>query len=139
MQEFQIATKNRRLSAFFIDDIVISLFLIVIFFDQLANIKEPIELSIFLQKNFFSFVLLRVLYHTFFIWQNGMTLGKMFLKIRVVEIESATTPSLSVAFIRAMLRVVSETIFYIGYLMAYFNPLAQTLHDKIAKTVVVDV
>ena len=139
MQEFQIATKNRRLSAFFIDDIVISIFLIVIFFDQLANIKEPMELSIFLQKNFFSFVLLRVLYHTFFIWQNGMTLGKMLLKIRVVEIESATTPSLSVAFIRAMLRVVSETIFYIGYLMAYFNPLAQTLHDKIAKTVVVDV
>ena len=139
MQEFQIATKNRRLSAFFIDDIVISLFLIVIFFDQLANIKEPIALSLFLQKNFFSFVLLRVLYHTFFVWQNGMTLGKMFLKIRVVEIESATTPSLSVAFIRAMLRVVSETIFYIGYLMAYFSPLAQTLHDKIAKTVVVDV
>ena len=68
-----------------------------------------------------------------------MTVGKMLLKIRVVEIESATTPSLSVAFIRAMLRVVSETIFYIGYLMAYFNPLAQTLHDKIAKTVVVDV
>jgi len=139
MQEFQIATKGKRLSAFFIDDIVISLFLIVIFFDQLTNIKEPIELSIFLQKNFFSFVLLRVLYHTFFIWQNGMTLGKMFLKIRVVEIETANTPSFSIAFIRAMLRVVSETIFYIGYLMAYFNPLAQTLNDKIAKTVVVDV
>ena len=137
--DYQIATTGKRLSAFFIDDIVVSIFLLVIFYNQLSSFKDPATLILFLESNFLTFLFLRVIYHTFFVWQNGMTVGKMMMKIKVVEMDTGYTPSFGVAFLRAGFRVVSETVFYLGYIMAYFNPMVQTLHDKLAKTVVVDV
>ncbi|HIP41873.1 MAG TPA: RDD family protein [Campylobacterales bacterium] len=136
---YQIATTRKRLSAFFIDDIVVSVFLLVIFYNELSAFKDPTNLILFLESNFLTFVFLRVIYHTFFVWQNGMTIGKMMMKIRVIEMDTGYTPTFGVAFLRAGFRVVSESIFYLGYIMAYFNPMVQTLHDKLSKTVVVDV
>jgi len=136
--ELHIASTKKRLGAFVIDDIVISVFLLIIFFDQLISITDPMALSIFLEKNFMLFLLLKVLYQSFFVWQGGMTPGKMVMKIRVVELDTGYTPRFSKALLRALVRVLSESIFYLGYLMAYFNPLVQTLHDKLSQTVVVD-
>jgi len=136
--EYPIAPRSKRMAAFVIDDIVVSIFLVIIFYDQLSALKDPMALSLFLQNNLMLFMLLKLLYQTFFVWYNGMTPGKMLVKIRVIEMEGGYIPSLGTAFLRALLRMVSETLFYVGYLMAYFNPLVQTLHDKLAKTVVVD-
>ncbi len=137
-QEYQIASRRKRMGAFVIDDIVISFFLVIIFYNQLVALKDPMALSLFLQDNLIVFMLLKTLYQTFFVWYNGMTLGKMFMKIRVVEIDGGYLPSLGTAFLRAFLRIVSESFFYLGYMLAYFNPLMQTLHDKLSKTVVVN-
>ncbi len=126
------------MAAFVIDDIVVSIFLLIIFYDQLMGLKDPIALSLFLQNNLIVFMLLKVLYQTFFVWYNGMTPGKMLVKIRVVEMDGGYIPSFGTALLRALVRVVSESFFYLGYLLAYFNPLMQTLHDKLAKTVVVN-
>ncbi len=138
IEEYQIANTRRRMGAFVIDDIMISIFLMIIFYDQLVSLKDPMALSLFLQDNLLAFMLLKTLYQTFFVWNNGMTPGKMIMKIRVVEIDGGYIPSLGTAFLRASLRIVSESLFYLGYIMAYFNPLVQTLHDKFAKTVVVN-
>jgi len=113
--------------------------LIVIFFNQLSAIKDPMEYAPFLQENLFAFMLLRIIYQTFFVWQTGMTPGKSIVKIRVVDIDTALPPTLIMSLLRAGFRIVSESIFYIGYIMAYLNPMVQTLHDKMARTVVVDV
>jgi len=137
-QEYQIASRGKRMAAFVIDDIVVSIFLLIIFYDQLMGLKDPIALSLFLQNNLIVFMLLKVLYQTFFVWYNGMTPGKMLVKIRVVEMDGGYIPSFGTALLRALVRVVSESFFYLGYLLAYFNPLMQTLHDKLAKTVVVN-
>ena len=137
--EYQVATTRKRAIAFFIDDIIVSIFLIIIFFNQLSAIKDPTQLALFLEDNLLAFMLLRLIYQTFFVWQNGMTPGKMIVKIKVVDIDTAIPPSFLMALLRSGFRVVSESIFYIGYFMAYFNPLVQTLHDKMARTIVVDV
>ena len=139
VDEYQIATTRKRVIAFFIDDIVVSLFLIVIFFNQLSAIKDPSGYAPFLQENILAFMLLRIIYQTFFVWQTGMTLGKIVTQIRVVDIDTIKPPSFTMALLRSGFRIVSESIFYIGYIMAYFNPLVQTLHDKMARTIVVDV
>jgi uncharacterized RDD family membrane protein YckC len=139
VDEYQIATTRKRAIAFFIDDIIVSIFLIVIFFNQLSAIKDPTQLALFLQDNLLAFMLLRLVYQTFFVWQNGMTPGKMFLKIKVVDIDTSIPPSFVMALLRSGFRIMSESLFYIGYLMAYFNPLVQTLHDKMARTIVVNV
>jgi len=143
---YQVSSIGKRTMAYFIDDMVVSLLLFIIFYDQLLSIYSQLQSSMdfmpivnFLEENTIVFILLRIVYQAFFVWQNGMTLGKMIVKIKVVEIGSGEKPSLQVALLRATLRIVSDSIFYLGYILAYFNPLAQTLHDKLAKTIVVDV
>jgi len=59
--------------------------------------------------------------------------------IKILEVETLQKPSLKTATFRALFRLLSDTIFYIGYIIAYFSPISQTLHDKLAKTIVVDV
>ncbi len=137
---YHVVSIGKRLSAFMIDDIVVTLLLFIIFFEQIMRIdmQEPMQLISFLETNGVYFILLRFLYHTYFTWQSGQTVGKRLLKIRVVEMNSGQIPSFQVAVLRSGFRVVSESIFYLGYLVAYFTPLVQTLHDKLSNTVVVD-
>ena len=147
IDKYKISSIGRRATAYFIDDIIVSLFLFIIFYDQLLNIYLSLQqnsidltpMATFLEKNTIVFLLLRVIYQTFFIWQSGMTPGKRLMKIKVIELETTNIPSFQVAFLRATLRIISDSIFYLGYIFAYFNPLVQTLHDKLAKTIVVDV
>ena len=138
--EYQIVPIGKRMGAFMIDDIIVTLLLFFIFYNQLISIdmQNPQQLIAFLQTNGIYFILLRFFYHLYFTWQSGQTLGKRVLKIRIVEIESGAVPSFQVALMRSGLRVISESVFYIGYFVAYFTPLVQTLHDKLSNTVVVD-
>jgi len=145
IDNYKIASISKRAMAYFIDDLIVSIFLFIIFYEQLMSIYQQIEnstdvmpLVLFLQENTLIFIFLRVIYQTFFVWQNGMTPGKMIVKIKVVEMDTGETPSFLVALLRASIRIISESVFYLGYIMAFFNPLVQTLHDKLAKTVVVD-
>jgi len=149
---YPIASTQKRVSAFVIDDIVIALFLLIIFYNQLLEIASHLpsvitaesvevfksEMNQFSVSNLIFIIMLKVMYHTFFVWQNGMTLGKYFMKIKVVEVETQQTPTLIKAFLRATLRIVSEVFFYLGFLLAFFLPLKQTLHDKLSGCVVVD-
>ncbi len=138
--EYHISPMGKRMGAFMIDDIVVTILLFIIFYNQLIaiNPQEPLQLISFLETNGIYFILLRFLYHLYFTWQSGQTLGKRVLNIRIVEVESGGIPSFQVATLRSGFRVVSESIFYLGYILAYFTPMVQTLHDKISNTVVVD-
>jgi len=148
-----IASTQKRIMAFVIDDMVIASLLLVIFYNQLVEIASHLpavitpesievfknEMNTFSVNNLLLIIALKVLYHTFFIWQNGMTLGKYFMKIKVIELSTEQTPIFIKSFIRALLRIVSEVMFYLGFILAFFLPLNQTLHDKLSDCVVVDV
>ena len=151
--DFPIASIQKRLTAFVIDDIVVVGLILAIFYTQLMEIASHLpetftaesialfknEMNQFSVNNLLGIVALKIVYHTFFIWQNGMTLGKYFVKIKVIDIGSKETPTLPKAFLRASIRIVSEAFFYLGFIFAFFSPLKQTLHDKISRCVVVDV
>jgi len=143
-----IASMNKRIAAFVIDDLIISLFLMIIFYDQISvlfsNMTEMDQTSleqmnIFLAENILIVFSIKVLYHTVLIWQNGMTIGKYIVKIKVIDLDSEHRPSFQQSFLRASIRLISEALFYIGFIMAFFTPLKQTLHDKLSNCVVVDV
>ena len=150
--QFSIASIQKRMSAFVIDDIVIALLLYVIFYDQLLMIGSHLptvitpesieafkqEINQFFIHNILLILSLKIVYHSLFVWQNGMTLGKYIVKIKVVELKRVETPSLPMAILRASLRIVSEAFFYLGFILAFFLPLKQTLHDKISGCVVID-
>jgi len=151
-----IASTQKRMFAFVIDDLVIAFLLLVIFYEQLMQVAshlsgtmtpESIEafqdaMQQFSVNNLLLIFSLKVLYHTVFIWQNGMTLGKYMMKIKVVSLDREEEVQENItfykAFLRALLRIGSEVLFYLGFLLAFFLPLKQTLHDKLSQCVVVD-
>ncbi len=138
-ERLKLASINKRAWAFFIDELIISILFYIIYagsFSKATSVEAIIELTNIL---FFQVILLKVIYHTFFVWMYGATLGKIFLKIQVVSVEDFEKPNLMNSFIRSAVRILSEFIFYLGFLWAFFDKAKQTWHDKAAKTVVIDV
>jgi len=141
MQEIklEISSSKKRAGAFVIDDIIMGIFIFIIFYEQLMQLTTPEAVAQFNNNSLMSIVALKVIYHTFLVWQNsGKTIGKHIMKIKVVEFENGYTPSFATSFMRAALRIVSEFIFYVGFLVAFMSPIFQTMHDRFSKTVVVD-
>ncbi len=111
----------------------------IVFSDITVVDESALEsVNAFVAQNLLVILSIKLIYHTFFVWQNGMTLGKYLMKVKVIDLETENTPSLQKAFLRASVRIPSEALFYLGFLMAFFLPLRQTLHDKLSNCVVVD-
>jgi uncharacterized RDD family membrane protein YckC len=78
------------------------------------------------------------------VWWRGQTLGKMLLKVRVVDVEGGR-PGFSRAGIRAAVPTAVQLVPYgvggilllVVYLWAVLDPNRQGLHDKAAGTLVV--
>ena len=148
--DLPIASMQKRITSFVIDDIVISLFFMIIFYDQimalLSNTTEVEQLTqvsmetmnTFIAENILIVLAIKVLYHTVLVWQNGMTIGKYVAKIQVISLNTGFRPSFQQAFLRASVRLLSESLFYIGFILAFFLPMRQTLHDKLSNCVVID-
>ena len=143
-----IASNGKRITAFVIDDLVINFFLMIIFSSQLTALMSGITevneeavmmINQFIMENLPIVLAVKVLYHTVLIWQSGMTLGKYIVRIKAVDMYSGQRLSFVQAFWRASVRLVSEMLFYIGFMFAFFSPLHQTLHDKLSNSVVINV
>lgn len=63
------------------------------------------------------------------------TLGKMAMGLYVADLDGSPI-SIKTAFIRAIGKIFSSVIAGIGFLVAFFTERKQSLHDLIAKTVV---
>ena len=144
-----VSNLQKRAMAFVIDDIIVSLFFFTIFYDQLLAVLNTVEhqqdpqivlqiMNTFVMEKVSILFALKILYHGVLVWQNGMTIGKYLMRIRVIDLSSAQTPTLKTAFLRALIRIPGEFFFYAGFIMAFFMPLKQALHDKISNCVVID-
>jgi len=145
-----IASMKKRMASFVIDDIVISVFFMIIFYDQimalLSSTTESMEtgtvsmevMNSFISENLVIVLGIKLLYHTVLIWQNGMTIGKYVVKIKVISLNTGFRPTFTQAFLRASVRLLSESVLYLGFILAFFLPLRQTLHDKLSNCVVID-
>jgi len=145
--EFAIPSNNKRVTAFVIDDIVVSLFFFIIFYQPLMNLFSGFEvfdesamlaISNFVSQQVFVIFLIKIIYHTVLVWQGGITIGKYFMNIKVVDIDTNEIPNFQKSLTRAVIRIPSEVLFYLGFLLAFFVPLRQTLHDRLSNCVVVD-
>ena len=121
----ELASNKKRAMAFFIDEMLLSFLLVVALWDSFATavtIEQMINIT-----------------NTFFVMQYGASIGKIVMKIRVIEISTMQIPSVISALNRAIFRVISELLFYLGFLWGMLNPERQTWHDKTAGTLVVNV
>jgi len=133
----EYASIGRRAISYTIDELLISFLFIAIFYNQILSITTQEDMVYFVAQKSWILLLLKVIYHTFFIAYNGATVGKYLTKI--VAIDEGTKKSLSwgMALLRAIIRVIGESLFYITFLFAFLNPKRQTLHDKLTNCVVV--
>ncbi len=76
--------------------------------------------------------------YTIFFWvkQNGQTLGKRAMAIRIIK-ENGQPPDISVAVIRYIGYMISSIVLFVGFIWVLFDSKKQGWHDKIAKTYVV--
>jgi uncharacterized RDD family membrane protein YckC len=138
-ENISLASIKKRTLAYTIDEILISILFMFIFFGKIPP-NATYEQTLNLMNSLFSYViLLKIIYQTFFIWYYGATPGKLLVKIRVISTVDLENPNIIYSLNRAIVRIISETFFYIGFLWAFSNPKRETWHDKVAKTLVVDV
>jgi len=69
---------------------------------------------------------------------NGQTIGKRALGIRVVRVDTGDDLGYGRAFLRQLARILSSLPLYLGYLWMLWDGEAQTWHDKIVSTQVVE-
>jgi uncharacterized RDD family membrane protein YckC len=70
---------------------------------------------------------------------SGQTLGKRAMNIRVIDFNTGGPLGFGRGLIRAVARIPSQFLCYLGYLWMLWDREKQTWHDKLASTVVVPV
>lgn len=137
----QLASMRSRAFAFVIDDLLVTAIIMIIFWESIVALSSDIEAMMFLMKTdlVMPLIALKVIYHTFFVWYYGATVGKIIAKIRVIDVNSWGKVSLFSSFLRSIGRIFSEMFFYAGFLIGFFNEGRKTFHDITGKTLVVNV
>jgi uncharacterized RDD family membrane protein YckC len=140
--DLQLASMRSRAFAFLIDDLIVTLLIMFVYWDNIVSLAvndNQEEMINFMQGAIVApLMALKVVYHTFFIWYSGQTIGKKIAKIRVIDANYWGRTNFLQALFRSFGRVVSEMFFYIGFLIGFFNDGRKTFHDFIGKTLVVN-
>jgi uncharacterized RDD family membrane protein YckC len=137
-ENLQLASISKRATAFFLDELLLSLLLIVSIWGSFSNAKDMTEMILLIQQFTLEYIVLKVLYQMFFVYKYGATLGKIAMKIKVVELVTLANPSIAYSLNRAVFRIISEMLFYMGFLWGMFDPFKRTWHDLTAKTIVIE-
>ena len=148
-----IAPMGRRVAAFALDLMLISILLTPIFF-TLAVVFLPdwfVQYVVASSLTPFSFPDLPlagrivsdliydvtvVSYFTGFYAAHGQTPAKALLRLRVVD-QSGRKPTAMKSVVRAVVLIFSMSLFFLPIAYAFFNPQRRALHDVVARTYVV--
>lgn len=137
-EEISLAPFSKRLFAFLIDEFIVGILILIIFYEQISNLLTPDDVTNLAPLFLVPQTVIRLFYHTFFIYYYGATLGKKALKIKCIN-QDKQNPDFWASLSRALVRFFSEAIFYLGFVWAFFDPLRRTWHDRVAKTLVINV
>jgi uncharacterized RDD family membrane protein YckC len=137
-ENMALASILKRAIAFILDELLLS-FLLILGLSDSFNEAKTIEDIINLTNSFImEYIAIKIIYQAFFVMQYGATVGKLVMKIRVIEIKTLQNPNVISSLNRAVIRIFSESLFYLGFLWGMFDSSRQTWHDKTARTLVID-
>ena len=139
-ENLQLASLRSRALAYLIDDLLMTILIMIVFWENISAVSDDSDAMMNLMKVELvtPLIILKVLYHTFFVWYYGATIGKIIVKIRVIDADEWGRVSIFSSFLRAVGRIFSEMFFYIGFLIGFFNKGRKTFHDITGKTLVVN-
>ena len=138
--DLQLASMRTRATAFVIDDLLVTAIVLIIFWDNIMAVSNDINAMMFFMKTdlVMPLIVLKLVYQAVFVWYYGATVGKIVMKIRVIDSNTWGRVSLFSAILRSVGRIFSEMFFYIGFLIGFFNDGKKTFHDLTGKTLVVN-
>jgi uncharacterized RDD family membrane protein YckC len=137
--EVKLATLDKRVFAYLIDEIILSLLVIFVISDSLSGNESAEEVILFVDSLLLQFLVVKFVYQALFVSLYGATAGKIVMGIKVIGADTIVNATLNQALIRASIRILSESLFFLGYIWGIFDPYKQTWHDKVARTIVIDV
>lgn len=136
-EELRLASIPKRAVAFIIDKILLALIVLAAMGDKFEG-KDFEGVIVALNQTLVFTTAVEITYQAIFTMLYGATIGKMLLKVKVVDIQLIDNPSFGAALLRASVKFLGEALFYIGFIWALFDPFKQAWHDKFAKTMVID-
>lgn len=137
-EQISLASIRQRAVAFGIDELLLSVIMIIILWDAMTQAKT-LEAMIDVTNSFLlEYMAIKIIYQTFFTMQYGASLGKIIMKIRVIELATLSNPRFFSAFNRSVFRVVSELLFYLGFVWAMLDPYHRSWHDRTGRTLVIN-
>ena len=85
-----LASMRSRAFAYIIDDLIVTTIVMIVFWENIIGLGDDMEAMMFLIKTdlVMPLIMLKILYHTFFVWYYGATIGKiinaifLFLKLQ---------------------------------------------------------
>jgi uncharacterized RDD family membrane protein YckC len=130
--ELDLASVGRRFGAEFVDGFVLMIPIIVIL---VATTVAPANR--FSNLGFILVSFAAVVYKALMLAARGQTLGKMAMKVKVVNADGSAL-SAGQAWGREIVRAVLGFLYIVDYIPAFFTQQKTTLHDMAAKTRVVN-
>ncbi|MCI5967909.1 RDD family protein [Helicobacter sp.] len=138
-EEIQIAALWKRVVAHIIDDLLVGMVIIGTHWESIAqNVENPEVLLSLLSSSWLILYAVRIVYHWLFVRYYGATIGKIVVKIKVIEMGLLDNPNVKQALIRSLFRALSEFLMYLPFLYVLTNFLHISLHDRMANTIVVE-
>ena len=136
-EDIKLAPVEKRILAHIIDDFILSALLFIIISDTISSAKSVEDIIIVINHLVLEFMAMKLIYHTIFTSIYGASIGKILVKIKVISVSDFSNISIGASLNRAFVRLFSESLFYLGFLWAFFESNKQSWHDKTAKTIVV--
>lgn len=142
-ENIQLADKALRSLAWFIDVFLLSLIFTLIHIDTLSQMSDAqgnvdyTTLRDFVIAYMWQVWILKISYDTIFVWFYGGSIGKILCKIRVVSVDLLDKPNFIFSLLRACGKYIGESSLFITYVFGFGDILFRTLHDRLAKTLVI--
>lgn len=137
-EEIELAPLFLRFCAFVLDKIILAFVFSLIYWDVVSQYAgDYYALNLVMLELIWPLIFLMLAYEVVFLMLYGATLGKMVFKIRVISTSLFDTPNLFYVLIRSIVKIFAQGLFFLPFLFVFFSPFRQTLHDFLAKTIVV--
>lgn len=143
-ENLTLADKGLRSVAWLIDVFLLSLVFTLVNLDILSQISDANGGNVdyqtmreFMTAYVWQIWVLKVGYDTLFVWYCGSSIGKILCKMRVVSVDLFDKPTFMYALIRACGKYIGESLLFITYVFGFGDKCARTLHDRMAKTLVI--
>jgi len=136
-EDIKLAPIEKRVLAHVIDDFILSALLFIIISDTISSANSVEEIINVVNNLVLEFMAIKFIYHTIFTSLYGASIGKILVKIKVINVNDFSNISIFTSLNRSFIRLVSESLFYLGFLWAFFEQNKQSWHDKTANTIVV--